>query len=88
MELDTSASLSIISKDLYREKFKDIPVKTTKAILKMYTGQVVPVVDQIDVEVQYGHQQERLPLVVVCGRGSLLFGRNWLETIRLNWEKN
>ena len=87
MGLDTGASLSIISEDLYREKFKDIPMKTTDAILKTYTGQIIPVDGQIDVEVQYGHQQEKLPLVVVRGRGSLLFGRNWLEKIRLNWEK-
>ena len=46
---------------LYREKFKDIPVETTDAILKMHTGQVVPGVSQIDMEVQYDHQQERLP---------------------------
>ena len=60
MELDTGASLSIISEDLYRKKFKDIPMETTDAILKTYTGQVVPKVGQIDIEVQYGHQQERL----------------------------
>ena len=58
--VDTGASLSIISEDLYREKFKDIPMETTDAILKTYTGQVVPKVGQIDIEVQYGHQQERL----------------------------
>ena len=79
MELDTSASLSIISEDLYREKFKDLPVKTTDAILKTYTSLVFPVVGQVDVEEQ--------PLVLGHGGESLLFRRNWLEKNWLNWEK-
>ena len=30
-------------------------------------------------------QNATLPLVVVKGQGSSLFGRNWLQHIRLNW---
>ena len=38
-----------------------------------------------DVTVEYGEQQVMLPLVVVKGGGPSLFGRNWLEKVKLNW---
>ncbi len=35
--------------------------------------------------VHYEGQQQVLPLVIVKGTGPSLFGRNWLKSIRLNW---
>ena len=37
--------------------------------------------------VEYEAQKVTLPLVVVQGTGPMLFGRNWLNTIKLNWAK-
>ena len=37
------------------------------------------------VTVQYGEQQVILPLVIAKGGGQSLFGRNWLEKVKLNW---
>ena len=34
---------------------------------------------------RYASQTTSLPLVVVKGDGASLFGRNWLEHIKLNW---
>ena len=51
----------------------------------MYTGEPLPVIGMLDVEVTYGPQQATLPLIVVQGKGPSLFGRNWMEVIRLNW---
>ena len=31
------------------------------------------------------YQQVTLPLVVIKGKGPSLFGRNWLEQIKLDW---
>ena len=39
----------------------------------------------MDTEVTYGEQQVFLPLLVVKGGGPNLFGRNWLEKIKLDW---
>ena len=38
-----------------------------------------------DVTVGYCEQQVILPLVIVKGGGPSLFGRNWLEKVKLNW---
>ena len=37
-------------------------------------------------EVRYEQQKLSLPLVVVEGNGPCLFGRQWLEKLRLNWQ--
>ena len=37
-------------------------------------------------EVCYEQQKLTLPLVVVEGNGPCLFGRQWLEKLRLNWQ--
>ena len=39
----------------------------------------------MDVRVKYGEQQVILSVVVVKGKGPSLFGRNWLEQVKLNW---
>ena len=35
---------------------------------------------------RYKEQEKQLPLVVVKGHGASLFGRNWLRSIRLQWD--
>ena len=39
------------------------------------------------VEVEYESQKATLPVVVVKGNGPNLFGRNWMLSVRLNWNK-
>ena len=39
----------------------------------------------IDVTVQYNKQTEQLQLVVACGNGPSLLGRDWLKTFKLDW---
>ena len=75
MELDAGASVSVISKTLYREPLQTTTcLKSTSIVLKTYRDQVVPVIGEIDVTVKYGKQQEILPS---------LFRRNWLNKIKL-----
>ena len=40
----------------------------------------------MDVDVSYQEQTPKLlPLIVVCGKGPPLLGRNWLKHFVLNW---
>ena len=41
---------------------------------------------KLDVEVMYGNQRETLPLIVVKGNGPILFGRDWLAYLKLDWK--
>ena len=39
----------------------------------------------MNVTVQVNKQTEQLPLVVACGNGPSLLGRDWLMTLTLDW---
>ena len=41
---------------------------------------------ELEVQVNYGSQSHKLPLLVVAGKGPSLFGRDWLQHIQLNWK--
>ena len=88
MELDTGATLSLISENTYKKIF---PVETaphilnSKAQLKTYTGEVIKVLGAIEVEVTHNEQKKQMNLLVVAGDGPSLLGRDWLSHIRLDW---
>ena len=82
MEVDTGAALSIISQATKELVFPDLPLYSSKVILKTYTGEHMPVISNLHVRVQYGTQAAKLVLVVVAGDGMSLFGRNWLNHIQ------
>ena len=85
MELDTGASLTLIGEDNYKQNFPKVKLKQSSVKLKTYTGDLIPVLGEIEVDVKYGDQSERLSLIVVKGNGPSLFGRNWLSKFRLDW---
>lgn len=85
MEVDTGASASIISEQELRKLIKDFPLYRSGQRFRTYTGEEIPVKGVTEVLVETNHQSARLPLMVVPGRGTSLFGRNWLEKIKLDW---
>ena len=42
---------------------------------------------QMKVEVTYGAQRVKLPLILVSDDGPSLFGRDWIIKIQLNWKE-
>ena len=85
MELDTGASMSIVSEKIWKEILKSPTLSPSRIRLKTYTGQRLVVLGQRSVSVGYGDQEQRLPLLVVAGDGPSLFGRNWLEKLQVDW---
>ena len=85
MELDTGASISIISEETWRTRLPKVKLEQSKIILKTYTGEPMKVLRETEVSVKYNNQEAKLPLVVVKGRGPSLLGRNWLKVIQLDW---
>ena len=87
MEIDTGAEVSIISEGTCQAIFPELqPVKSRNVLLKTYTNEVMAVVGELQVKVQYGEQTENLTLIVVSGRGSSLLDRDWLQKLRLHWQ--
>ena len=87
MEVDTGAALSIVSEATFKELWPDKSPSSSNVRLCSYSGEAIPVVGSMDVNINYKGQAAQLPLVVVKGEGPNLLGRNWLEQIRLDWRE-
>ena len=84
-ELDTGASVSLVSEWTWRKLFPRVPLEHSEIRLSTYSGEGLPVLGKRTVQVRYGTQEAYLPLIVVKGSESPLFGRNWLEAIKIDW---
>ena len=88
MEVDTGASLSVISEELYNYLFlagQAPQLVEPGIVLRAYTREEVKPKGSCSVNVCYDGIEYSLPLLVVGGKGPALLGRNWLEKIKLNW---
>lgn len=85
MEIETGAAVSIVSDTVYKNALHHLPLKKSNVVLKTYTGEPVPVKGIVDVAVQLNNQSATLPLYIVKGNYPSLFGRAWLEKMRLDW---
>ena len=88
MEVDTGASVILMSEKQFKSLWPTRQLQTSSICLRNYlTNEPIPVVGEVDVKVTYEGQVATLPLVIVGGDGPTLFGRNWLQTLCLNWSK-
>ena len=88
MELDTGASVSLICESTYFKLWNSNSrptLKPSKVHLKTYTGSMVEVVGVLNVQASYEGQNKVVQLHVVKGDGPSLLGRDWLQSIKLNW---
>jgi hypothetical protein len=76
MELDTGASVSLISETAWRESFPESELVECDVFLKTYTGEKLRVLGQMQATVVYEEQTRSLPLLVIAGNGPSLWGRN------------
>ncbi|XP_041820347.1 uncharacterized protein K02A2.6-like [Chelmon rostratus] len=87
MQIDTGSRLSMVSETVYKEKLQHLALQATKLKLRTYTGEAVPVLGFVNVAVEYNKQKMTLPLYIIPGKRPALFGRRWLEELRLNWQE-
>ena len=90
MEVDTGASVSLISEATYKKLWSTMHRPQTDASsrkLQMYTGEKLNVLGSITIDVEYQTQRHTLPLLVVAGTGPSLLGRDWMRKILLDWQQ-
>lgn len=85
-QLDTGAGVSLMNKNDFDKHFGNIPLCPTAVKLRSYSGNKIPVVGEKSVKVSVGNQLANVTLVVVEGDGPPLFGRTWLNEIRVPWK--
>ena len=89
MELDTGASLTIMSESTLKQKLPKLKLQASTVMLKTYSGEKLKVLGQAQVKlikVTYKIQEVEALLIVVAGDGPTLFGRSWLQMIQLDWK--
>ena len=90
MELDTGASVLLVSESTYRSTWSAKhrpPLQQSDARLYTYSGELIKVLGSISVTVSYKQQTKQLSLLVVPTDGPSLFGRDWLKAIVLDWKQ-
>ena len=88
MELDTIASLSIISEKTYYSLWSTQArprLEASSVKLHTYAKETIKVVGSISAEVTYKAQAKTLSLLVAAGEGPSLIGRNWQKQLKLDW---
>ena len=90
MEIDTGASLSLISQTTYSQLWPEggaPALEKSTFRLRTYTGEELKLVGKAVVKLCFENQEEVLELLVVEGSGPSLLGRDWLSKIQLNWKE-
>ena len=87
MEVDTGASVRLISEKQFSSLWPNKPVEASRTRLHNYSNDPIPVVGSVQMKVAYEGQTATLPLVIVRGGDPPLLGRNWVQAICLNWTK-
>ena len=87
MELDTGSAISMIPVDVYQSKFANCQLQPSNKVLRSFTGESVSCKGMLKVNVQYNSHDVDLVLYVVPDSRHILFGRDWLEAIKLDWSE-
>ena len=83
-------SISIMSERMYDSFINaglDVPLENSTTALKTYSGESLPVLGQLMVDVKVDQQVCKLPLTIIKGVSPTLLGQDWLSKLKLNWSK-
>ena len=75
----------MVSEATWADKLNKPQLLPCTLSLQSYPNRSLKVLGQCQVVVNVYGKEANLPLIVVEGSGTPLFGRNWLEEIQLNW---
>ena len=87
MELDTGASKTVISEEVFKDLCKSEPhLRLQLSVTKLHTYAVerIPLLGTVQLRVTYNEKQFDLKAEVVKGKTPCLLGRDWIDSIKLN----
>ena len=85
MEIDTGASVSILSESTFRHNWSRRSAPHPRITLRIYTSERIQLLGELDVAVRYDGQVAKLPILVVKENGPNLLGRDWVHKLKLDW---
>ena len=89
-EVDTGAAVSLISQAKFNDAWPPLQrprLRRTDVVLRTYTGEKLPVLGQIQVNVIFRDKTVSLPLVVVKGDGPTLMGGDWIGKLEVELQQ-
>ena len=86
-EIDTGAGVSIISEEHYKKISNMLKLLPTNAQIRTYSNEPLCILGTIKLDVTINKTHKQLQLYAIKGTGTNLLGRNWLNVIRLDWNK-
>ena len=90
METDTGTSTTVVNEKTFHnlaQSERALKLNVISNVLRIYTGKVIPVLGECELEVEYNGFKGTLPAVVISGENPCLMGRNWFQHISLNWSE-
>ena len=81
MENDTGASTIVVNEKTFHnlpQSESAFKLNVVNTVLRTYTREVIPVVGECELEVEYNGFKGSLQAVVISGEGLCLMARNWL----------
>ena len=87
MELDTGASKTVISEEVFNDLCKSEPhlkLQPSATKLRTYTGELIPILGTVQLRVTFNEKQFDLKAEVVKGKTPCLLGRDCIGSIPLN----
>ena len=86
MEFDTGAAVSLVSEKTWSTQLNSLALKATSLKLQSYPVKKLQVLGYCTIQAKVQNMTVvDLPLVIVQGQDPSLFGRNWLQEVKLNW---
>lgn len=85
MELDTGSGVSIMPTSTFKSILPHVVLQGTSLVLRGYSGAKLKLRGMANVTVNYHGQSAELPVYVADVQGPALFGREWLNAIKVDW---
>ncbi|XP_062708968.1 uncharacterized protein K02A2.6-like [Aedes albopictus] len=86
-EVDSGSPVSLISNADRTKYLKDVPLLPTDIELRSYCGNKIGVLGVVNAEVAFEGQSNQMRLFVVDAARRPLLGREWMRTLRLDWNE-
>ncbi|CAG9827401.1 unnamed protein product [Diabrotica balteata] len=89
MEVDSGATVSLMSFIEFKEKILYLTVNKTSSKLKTVSGSILTVIGKVNVNVKSNNNVYKLSLFIVDTKEKFtpLLGRSWLDVIKPNWRE-
>lgn len=86
-EIDSGCPVTIINNNLRRRYFNHLPLHKTVKSFRSYCGSPIKVLGILKVMVKSHGKSFQLPMYVVESNRSPLLGREWLQKLKIDWNK-